>query len=215
MLQSAMKPFPHFLKLLPILVLVLFSTGCVGRFGPAYGYASPGDALPDNAPVLLPANAPSIAQGYLPDEGHEGIDIMAAKGTPVIAAAPGIVLESRHEWLYGNRIIISHGVDKNGSEVRTRYLHLLQRHVETGDQVVRGQPIGSLGSTGLLASYPHLHFEVRLAEQPGQDKSHTTNPHLYWADGPGHITCFDPGVQVPAPELITYPLHCSSAIEGE
>jgi len=86
---------------------------------------------------------------------HEGIDVMAETGTPIYAAAGGVVIFSGKHPQYGNMIEIDHG---NG--LITRYAHASKRLVKVGDLVVRGVQIGKVGKTG-RATGSHLHFEVR------------------------------------------------------
>lgn len=86
---------------------------------------------------------------------HEGIDVMAEVGTPIYAAAGGVVVFSGTHPQYGNMIEIDHG---NG--LITRYAHASKRLAKVGDLVVRGVEIGKVGKTG-RATGSHLHFEVR------------------------------------------------------
>jgi murein DD-endopeptidase MepM/ murein hydrolase activator NlpD len=86
---------------------------------------------------------------------HEGVDFVAPVGTPILAAAGGIVVASERHPEYGNMIEIDHG---NGLE--TRYAHAAKRLVNVGDIVLRGQKIATVGNTG-RSTGPHLHFEVR------------------------------------------------------
>ena len=91
------------------------------------------------------------------DTFHGGIDIGAPAGTPILAAADGVVLQSG--WLdggAGNGVILLH---EQGWE--TRYFHMVSADlpVATGDSVLAGQVIGNVGSTG-DSTGPHLHFEV-------------------------------------------------------
>lgn len=179
-----------------------------------YGYvtADVEKVRKDRRPVQMPHNAPSISQGYRPkrltgsSSGHEGIDIIGKSGTPVLAAASGVVSGSYYEFFFGNQVEISHGVDENGLPVMTRYLHLKERQVEKGDIVLRGQQIGSLGRTGLLAGgILHLHFEVRV----GSGNNNSLNPHRFWADGAGVVTCYDSNRQRhDLPFNTTYPVPC-------
>ena len=88
---------------------------------------------------------------------HDGVDIAAPRGTAVLATAPGRVLITKKSELvagYGNYIEIDHG---NG--YITRYSHLEDFVVRTGQKVEKGQPIATIGSTGGSIA-PHLHYEV-------------------------------------------------------
>ena len=87
---------------------------------------------------------------------HEGIDFPAETGTPILAAASGQVVTADGHPQYGKMIEIDHG---NG--LVSRYAHTSQMLVKVGDLVVRGQKVGTVGSTG-RSTGPHLHFEVRL-----------------------------------------------------
>ena len=87
---------------------------------------------------------------------HEGIDFPANVGTAIVAAASGKVFYAGYHAEYGKIIEIDHG---NG--LVSRYAHASQIFVNDGDLVVRGQRLGSVGSTG-RSTGPHLHFEVRL-----------------------------------------------------
>jgi len=97
---------------------------------------------------------------------HDGraVDIGAARGTPIHAAADGMVIIARNNggWNggYGNYVVITHS---NGTQ--TLYSHLRSSIVSAGQQVLRDQTIGYIGATG-RATGPHLHFEVRGATNP-------------------------------------------------
>jgi murein DD-endopeptidase MepM/ murein hydrolase activator NlpD len=93
-------------------------------------------------------------------EGHEGQDIAAAFGSPVAATADGLVVYAAARSGYGNVIVIYHG---NG--ITTRYGHLSQISVESGQRIRRGDEIGKVGSTG-RSTGPHCHYEVRLNNVP-------------------------------------------------
>lgn len=96
---------------------------------------------------------------------HQGVDFAAAVGTPVLAAADGTVLSAgRGQEGYGLLVALSHG-QVNGAEVVTWYGHLHEMAVEVGQQVRRGEPVGSVGTTG-GATGPYLHFEVRVNDRP-------------------------------------------------
>jgi murein DD-endopeptidase MepM/ murein hydrolase activator NlpD len=88
---------------------------------------------------------------------HPGIDIVAAMGTPVLAAAAGKVrFAGWNAGGYGNLVVVKHGSGVSGF-----YAHLLRIDVHPGEVVTAGQQLGLVGETG-LATGPHLHFEVRL-----------------------------------------------------
>jgi murein DD-endopeptidase MepM/ murein hydrolase activator NlpD len=96
---------------------------------------------------------------------HEGIDFMSEEGTPIYAAAAGVVVYSEFHPQYGNMIEIDHGND-----LITRYAHASKRLVKVGDIVLRGSRIADVGRTG-RATGAHLHFEVRqrgAARNPAQ-----------------------------------------------
>lgn len=92
---------------------------------------------------------------------HTGVDVSTAAGTPVLAAASGVVLLAGYNpGGYGNYVVVGHagGFD-------TLYGHLAAIAVRTGQTVAAGDPIGAEGSTG-NSTGPHLHFEVRRSGQP-------------------------------------------------
>lgn len=96
---------------------------------------------------------------------HEGIDFMAEDGTPIYAAAAGVVVYSEFHPQYGNMIEVDHGND-----LISRYAHASKRLVKVGDVVLRGSRIADVGKTG-RATGSHLHFEVRqrgAAKNPAQ-----------------------------------------------
>ncbi|HEX4328353.1 MAG TPA: M23 family metallopeptidase [Burkholderiales bacterium] len=115
-------------------------------------------------PTVLPVNATYNSSGFGrridPFTGqsaqHEGIDFIAQPGTPIVAAAYGVVIAAEWHHDFGNMIEIDHGND-----IVTRYAHTQAMFVKAGDIVKRGQKIAEVGSTG-RATGPHLHFEVRF-----------------------------------------------------
>ena len=88
---------------------------------------------------------------------HTGLDFPAEHGTPIKAAAGGVVIAAEYHSAYGNMIDLDHG---NG--LVTRYAHASKLLVERGDIVKRGQAIAQVGSTG-RSTGPHLHFEVLVS----------------------------------------------------
>ena len=87
---------------------------------------------------------------------HEGIDVSAPMGAPIIAPASGTVVKVGRENGYGNVVEIDHG---NG--IVTRYAHCSRIDVRHGQRVTRGQSIAAVGSTG-LSTGPHLHYEIHI-----------------------------------------------------
>jgi murein DD-endopeptidase MepM/ murein hydrolase activator NlpD len=97
---------------------------------------------------------------------HSGIDIAAPYGTPVRAAADGVVERAAMESGYGREITINHGHD-----LATIYGHLSAMAVVPGENVTRGEVIGYVGQSG-RSTGPHLHYEVRVHMV-------AVNPHKY------------------------------------
>ena len=117
------------------------------------GCAGPGvSAQKAPAPLVWPVEG-RVTQSYSGE--HRALDIGAVEGAPVAAAAGGVVAVARWDDVFGNMVILDHG---NG--LRTFYSKLSGYHVRVGDEVVVGQSIGRVGSTG-ASTGPHLHFEVR------------------------------------------------------
>lgn len=85
---------------------------------------------------------------------HTGLDFPAEPGTPILAAAGGVVVAQEYHPAYGNMVEIDHG-----NELVTRYAHASKVLVKKGDIVKRGQKVAEVGSTG-RSTGPHLHFEV-------------------------------------------------------
>lgn len=122
--------------------------------------------------ALLPQNTP-VSEGFVgsgfgmrtdPFTGqlamHAGVDFAAPTGTPIFAAAGGVVATAEANPVYGNSVLIDHG---NG--LSTLYAHASKLVVKTGDIVKRGQKIAEVGSTG-RSTGPHLHFEVHVNGVP-------------------------------------------------
>ena len=129
--------------------------------------------------LLWPIPHATITQGFGPTpyvfeasyagfpHFHTGIDLAVPLGTPVFAAADGVVALARpmadgggQLVGYGNYVIIQHDAG-----LKTLYGHLLAIGVKEGDVVKRGQLIGLVGSTG-NSTGPHTHFEVRIENSP-------------------------------------------------
>lgn len=91
---------------------------------------------------------------------HMGLDFPADVGTPILAAAGGVVLSTDYHAAYGNLVEVDHG-----RGLVTRYAHASKVHVKAGDIVKRGQTIAAVGNTG-RSTGPHLHFEVLVDGVP-------------------------------------------------
>ena len=116
---------------------------------------------------LIPTMMPVIGGAYNSNFGwridpfsgqhsyHDGIDFAGGLGTPILAAAGGIVVYAEYHAAYGNMVEVDHGND-----LVTRYAHASKLNVKVGDMVLRGAKIAEMGSTG-RSTGTHLHFEVR------------------------------------------------------
>lgn len=96
---------------------------------------------------------------------HEGMDFVAEVGTPINAAAAGVVITAENHPAYGLMVEIDHG-----GSLLTRYAHASKLVVKPGQVVKRGQKIAEVGNTGRTTG-PHLHFEVRhqgVAQNPAK-----------------------------------------------
>jgi murein DD-endopeptidase MepM/ murein hydrolase activator NlpD len=119
--------------------------------------------VPSSAPVVGPVGSgfgfrtdPFTGRGAL----HTGLDFPADVGTPIVAAAGGMVVNTEVHPGYGNLVEIDHG---NG--LVTRYAHASKVLVKAGDLVKRGQNVAQVGNTG-RSTGPHLHFEVLVDNVP-------------------------------------------------
>jgi len=108
-------------------------------------------------PLVWPVLAP-VGDGFGPrgHAFHAGIDLLAPRGTPVMAAGPGTVTWAGRRDGWGRLVVVRHP-----GGVRTFYAHLASIDVRVGDEVSGGAILGRVGSSG-DATGPHLHFEVRV-----------------------------------------------------
>jgi murein DD-endopeptidase MepM/ murein hydrolase activator NlpD len=124
---------------------------------------------------------------------HHGVDFPARRGTPALAAADGVVVFAGKDSetiiglkpdFYGNAVILRHDLEApGGGQLFTLYGHLNTIGVQAGQRVAKGQPIGTVGMTG-IAIGPHLHFEVRAGD--GLNYNAVRNPEVWYAPLPGH-----------------------------
>jgi murein DD-endopeptidase MepM/ murein hydrolase activator NlpD len=130
--------------------------------------------LPTIQPVNVSYNASGFGWRFDPFTGrqafHEGIDFAAATGTPIVAAAGGVVIAAEYHHQFGNMVEVDHGND-----IVTRYAHCSRLGVKVGDIVRRGQHIADIGSTG-RSTGSHLHFEVLV-------KGIQQDPHKFLSAG--------------------------------
>lgn len=113
---------------------------------------------------------------------HNGTDFGAPQGSPILAAADGIVAFAGRQGGYGNFVIINHSLP--GGKVSTAYAHIKSGgiYVRTGQRVRAGQRIAAVGSTG-ASTGPHLHFEVRVGGAYGR----AVNPRP-WLENSGALS---------------------------
>jgi murein DD-endopeptidase MepM/ murein hydrolase activator NlpD len=131
------------------------------------------DGEPAEQPAAAKAPKPADHQGGFgtrtdPIDGtkkfHTGLDLKGSEGTPILAAADGVVKRAGTRGGYGNSVEIDHG---NG--VSTLYGHASALNVKPGEEIHRGEEIAEVGQTG-RATGPHLHFEVRVGGKPVDPK---------------------------------------------
>ncbi len=117
-------------------------------------------------------------------ETHHGVEFVNPQGTPVLAAADGMVIVAGDDYqipyanypgFYGNLVILEHALPEVEGPIFTLYGHLYDVQVEIGQQVKTGDQIGEVGFTG-WATGEHLHFEVRYGANSYRE---TRNPELW------------------------------------
>jgi murein DD-endopeptidase MepM/ murein hydrolase activator NlpD len=139
---------------------------------------------------------------------HSGLDLAAREGTPVLATGSGrVVFAGRFPlsrnvrwWRYGNVVVLSHD-----GRYLTIYAHLEEISVRRGQQLMRGELLGTVGNTGWSTS-PHLHYEVRVVNDD-EDEPVPVDPRIYilnyrWK---GHETLLVSGRRAPAPSFDPLP----------
>ncbi|MDX2231942.1 MAG: M23 family metallopeptidase [Leptolyngbyaceae cyanobacterium bins.349] len=137
----------------------------------AAGQVLAGSPLESTAPTVLLSYGYQVQPGTNQVAFHSGVDLAAAVGTPVLAVGAGTIAFAGTQGAYGNLVVVNHA-----EGLQTRYAQLGRIQVRVGQRVSRGQPLGTVGTSGRPSSAaPHLHFEVRsrsnlgwVAENPGQ-----------------------------------------------
>jgi len=104
---------------------------------------------------FVPPVRGTISAKYAPENDHQGIDIIAAKNTPIQATMQGIVVSSDWTMETGNTIIVQHPND-----ILSAYKHNSALLKKIGDRVEAGEAIAIIGNSGELTDGPHLHFEL-------------------------------------------------------
>lgn len=142
---------------------------------------------------------------------HHGIDFPGDQGTEVISATHGTVVRHTFHECPGHGLIVRTGMRARHEAlegvVYVYYAHVqAYEHLVPGTKLQPGDPIGKiipLRHTRCYGSREHVHYELRVGQNP---KRHI-NPHQFWADGPGKVTCFQEGVEVPEGKAVR-PVRC-------
>ena len=129
---------------------------------------------------------------------HNGFDMAAKIGTPVIAAAPGLVVLSSYQSTSGVVVWIYHGQDMDGNQMYSYSAHLHERLVRKGERVVRGQLIGRSGDTGagVGSEGPHLHFGIAI-RKAGGNSAHAESLQ---------------GIESVSPNFFLYPIGVANSV---
>ena len=161
--------------------------------------------LPVNT-IIAPARPGAVLPGgqfgwrIAPDRGgrefHNGTDVSAAAGLPVVAALDGVVTAVFWDVWGGNRVEVTHA-----DGIRTTYNHLEDVRVRTGDRLAASEQLGTVGATGVRVTGPHLHFETWVDGQAVDPQS------FDWVDGMRVIPASRSkySLEVPVPDTVEDP----------
>ncbi|WJZ66363.1 M23 family metallopeptidase [Kocuria rosea] len=161
--------------------------------------------LPVNT-IIAPARPGAVLPGgqfgwrIAPDRGgrefHNGTDVSAAAGLPVVAALDGVVTAVFWDVWGGNRVEVTHA-----DGIRTTYNHLEDVRVRTGDRLAASEQLGTVGATGIRVTGPHLHFETWVDGQAVDPQS------FDWVDGMRVIPASRSkySLEVPVPDTVEDP----------
>ena len=178
--------------------------------------------LPSGVKIASDFKSRTDALGRRRSQRHQGIDVTGPVGTEIIAIADGKVLLTKDESCWGPTIMIDHSFSEKKPLIAL-YGHLDEILVQENEFVKRGQLIGRLGdktkNRKCVHGVRHLHLQLgskaREKEKRNQYWGYNyfladrkgLNPHRFWADGKGKVTCFISGKTYPK-DKITWPLHC-------
>lgn len=160
---------------------VVDSLGVPSRRAPRKLHILPPSTIPS---AVFPVRGPhSYWDGFGAGRGHDGVDIGAACGTPLVAALPGRVSHRAYQGAAGNYVVI----DVDGVNADIGYMHMVKPgSVRVGQKVSAGQTVGFVGETG-RASGCHLHFEYWTGEWWGDGYAIDAMPYLQEWDRGRHL----------------------------
>jgi murein DD-endopeptidase MepM/ murein hydrolase activator NlpD len=219
-LASCSTPTPHYKSIAEL--------KAAGHYGRVHHWKEH-NKKPHDITVKMPANASIIvsdfhsrigANGLPRGGGHRGMDIYHDTGTPIIAAADGVVKKAETGSCWGPTVLIYHGKTEAGKPLYGLYSHMQNISVKVGQKVKRGEQIAEMGPdifNSCGGGMHHLHFQA--SHDPDGipigwgwsyfvgDGWNAPNPHKFWANGPGQVTCYEPGRKY-KDGTFTFPLRC-------
>lgn len=156
------------------------------------------------------------------DHIHQGIDIIGPSNQIIIAIADGKILETTIEDCWGSTLVVDHGKTHDNKNLIVIYGHVGEFLVSENDIVKRGDIIAKLPEKvnyRCMARVRHLHLQIGQQYCKKEEKNNwgckyfikdyyrSVNPHIYWANGPNNITCFEKN-RTYKKGTITYPFPC-------
>lgn len=149
--------------------LIVNVSGTTGKPGQSSGSVSVGQGAyfrsPVNNNVIVVSDfgerRPPKTKNGTGSRYHRGLDLRATMGTPLYAAADGVVVEAGWKSGYGNAVVIEHSFKNSDKTVKTLYGHLSSMNVKKGATVKQGDLIGKAGNSGNSGA-AHLHYELRF-----------------------------------------------------
>ena len=163
------------------------------------------------------------------DHIHQGIDIIGSKNEPIIAVADGKVLQTTVEDCWGSTLVVDHGESKDGKKLIVIYAHVGNFKVKENDYIKRGEIIAYLPEKVefmCMARVRHLHLQIGQKYCQKEEKDNwgckyfikdfynSLNPHVYWADGPNKVSCFEEDNKY-SKGTLTYPFRCKKLSDGK